>query len=188
MLAYVFWHYARPGADLHAYEAALRDFHELLGGCGSEGFIESRAYGIDGAPWLPAGPAYEDWYLLEGSAALDPLDRAAVGVRARGAHDRVAAMAGGGAGGLYRRWRAGAAAGPDAVSTCLWVRKPAGASYAAFHDDLDRIVPAEADIWQRQMVLGPAPEYAIVLPGDGPVPGVPAAWEPIAVRRRRVWP
>lgn len=104
MRAYVFWHQPRPGSDLRNYELAVRDFHEALRRASDsvEGFMESHAHRLDGAPWLPAGVAYEDWYLIASSAALDPLDRAAISVRARAAHDRVAAMAGGCAGGLYR--------------------------------------------------------------------------------------
>lgn len=180
MRAYVFWHQPRPGSDLLDYELALRDFHEALR-CASEsveGFIESSAHRLDGASWLPGGVAYEDWYLIASAAALDPLDRAAISVRARAAHDRVAAMAGGGVGGLYRILREpvegaavrGASAagdpgshGPDVdaaapasrdvapgpASTCIWLGKPDGWSYDAFHADLDRLRPALSTVWQR---------------------------------------
>jgi hypothetical protein len=217
MRAYVFWHQPRPGSDLRNYELAVRDFHEALRRASDsvEGFMESHAHRLDGAPWLPAGVAYEDWYLIASSAALDPLDRAAISVRARPAHDRVAAMAGGCAGGLYRLLRSpaggdavpGAPAaddreppGPDAdaaapaprdvapraASTCIWLRKPDGWSYDAFHADLDRLRPALSTVWQRQMVLGPAPEYAVVVPGHEPPPPFPENWNPIVIRRVRV--
>ncbi|HEX7117428.1 MAG TPA: hypothetical protein VF212_01485 [Longimicrobiales bacterium] len=186
MRAYVFWHYPRPDADLREYERSLRDFHATLAGAGSDGFVESGAHAVEGAPWLPTGAGYEDWYLVESSAALDPLDEAAVSTRTRASHDRVARMADGGAGGVYRLRRDG---GPAAeTSTCIWVRKPAGHAYDAFHADLERRLPADASVWQRQMVLGPAPEYGIVLPGDVTDPPVPDAWTPVVVRRRRVWP
>ena len=92
MLAYVFWH--RPGGDEApaAYEARLTAFHAALAEHPPEGFAGSAALRVQEAPWLPGGgPAYEDWYAVEGWDALGALNEAAVrGARAQ-PHDAVAA-------------------------------------------------------------------------------------------------
>lgn len=197
MQAYVFWHQPRPETNIREYEHTLRDFHEALGRVdAAEGYIASQVYRIADVPWLPPGTGYEDWYLIENSAALDSLERAAVSVHARAAHDRVARMAESGAGGLYRLLRARneelapEPPTPDApareTSTCIWISKPHGWEYGEFHDDLDRLRPAAASVWQRQMVLGPAPEYAVIVPEGEPVPEFPESWSPIVIRRIRI--
>jgi hypothetical protein len=45
-----------------------------------------------------------------------------------------------------------------------WLDKPAGVPYAEFHADLAARLPAGASVWRRQMVLGPAGEYAVRSP------------------------
>ena len=83
------------------------------------------------APWLPGdGPAYEDWYAVEGWEALGALNEAAVrGARAQ-PHDAVAARARAGAGAVY-----GLVDGPAelAATRTSWLAKPAGADRDAFH-------------------------------------------------------
>lgn len=69
----------------------------------------------------------------------------------------------GGAGGLYLRLSEGGAQ----ARQVSWFAKPAGMSYA---DLLARLPPGEA--WQRQMVLGPAPEFCLL--GVAPPPGIEA--------------
>src|ERR1700737_4929278 len=101
MLAYVFWHWptARSG-DKAVYEAAQKGFHSRLAALRPEGFVSSWSYELSSAPWLSSAPQYEDWYLLDGSAALDTLNAAAVSPPIRTEHDAAAAGAGG-MGGLY---------------------------------------------------------------------------------------
>lgn len=156
MLAYVFWH--RPGedADPAAYEARLAAFHAALAAHPPEGFSASAALRVGEAPWLPgSGPAYEDWYAVEGWEALGRLNEAAVrGARAE-PHDAVAARAAAGAGAVY-----GLVSGPPVLAArrASWLAKPAGLDREAFHASLDG--PGRS-VWMRQMVLGPAPEYAV---------------------------
>ncbi|HVX65890.1 MAG TPA: hypothetical protein VHA11_04765, partial [Bryobacteraceae bacterium] len=64
MLASVFWHWPRPQAEAAAYEAGLGRFHQSLNADAPDGFVSSGSFRIPGAPWLAAGPAYEDWYLV----------------------------------------------------------------------------------------------------------------------------
>lgn len=198
MHAYVFWHQPRPETNIREYEHALRDFHEALGRVdAAAGFVASESHRITGAGWLPEGTGYEDWYLIASSAALDALERAAVSVHARATHDRIARMSASGVGGLYRLMRAqdedlepdspAPDVAPAATSVCIWVSKPEGwEEYGEFHDDLQRLRPAESRVWQRQMVLGPAPEYAVIVPEDCPLPEFPESWSPMVVRRIRV--
>ena len=155
MLAYVFWH--RPGgADPAAYEARLTAFHAALAEHPPAGFHGSAALRAQEAPWLPGdGPAYEDWYGVDGWAALGALNEAAVrGARAE-PHDAVAAQARTGAGAVY-----GLLDGPAelAATRTSWLAKPAGADRDAFHAQL---AGPSRSVWMRQMVLGPAPEYAV---------------------------
>ena len=90
---------------------------------------------------------------MDSFEALGRLNEAAVAGHRRDPHDGAARLAGGGAGGLYRRLSEGRE--PDGAVT--WLSKPAGTSYADF---LGRM-PAGVELWQRQMVLGPAPEFCL---------------------------
>jgi hypothetical protein len=150
MLAYLFWHWPAPGVEHGAYVERLLAFHRALRSSPPPGFRGSRVLAVEGAPWTGGAPAYEDWYLVDDFAALGRLNDAAVTAARQAPHDTVARLAGGGAGGLYRQLSAGAAA-PDQVR---WFSKPSTESYAAF---LARFPAAET--WQRQLVLGPAPEF-----------------------------
>jgi hypothetical protein len=156
VLAYVFWH--RPGedADREAYEARLAAFHAALAAHPPDGFSASAALRVGEAPWLPgSGTAYEDWYAVTGWDALGRLNEAAVhGARAE-PHDAVAARAATGAGAVYAL-----VSGPAVLATrrTSWLAKPAGLDRDGFHA---KLTGPGRSVWMRQMVLGPAPEYAI---------------------------
>ena len=67
------------------------------------GFQQSVVFRIRGASWLnTSDEAYEEWYLLDDSAAMDPLNEAAVSGACEEPHNRVAREAADGIGGLYR--------------------------------------------------------------------------------------
>ena len=156
MLAYVFWHRPAEGADPGAYEARLTAFHAALEGHPPEGFAGSAALRVGEAPWLPGGgAAYEDWYAVEDWTALGRLGEAAVRGERAGPHDAVAARAGAGAGAVYRL-----VSGPPVLAArrASWLAKPGGLDRDAFHAKLDG--PGRS-LWMRQLVLGPAPEYAV---------------------------
>lgn len=156
MLAYVFWHAPRSAVTASAYAASLGSFHAALAADPPAGLIASFTTRTARLPWLDAENAYEDWYLLTSSAGLDPLDLAAVDGRRRAAHDRASGEARIGMGGLYRLVRGA----PIVPTTTGWYAKPQGWSYADFAPVLDALAAAGATVWQRQMVLGPAPEFA----------------------------
>lgn len=130
MLSYVFWHHPAPGPDESQYEARLIAFHRVLAGSPPVGFLRSATYRIQGAPWRPAAGGYEDWYELVDWTALGVLNAAAVSASMRAGHDAAAALAGGGAGGVYASVRA--AARGRAKDAAAWLSKPRGTTYPEF--------------------------------------------------------
>lgn len=161
MLAYVFWHWPQVNIDRDAYEDHLRGFQQTLAANKSAGFQESVVFRIRGANWLNTGDeAYEEWYLLDDSAAMDRLNDAAVSGACEEPHNRVAREAADGIGGLYRL-REGVGNLNDA-KIAVWLSKPAGVSYKHFYADL-RSLTAQPGValWGRQMTLGPTTEFCI---------------------------
>jgi hypothetical protein len=160
VLAYLFWH--RPAADVESYERRLAVFHERLHAEPPQGFAGSVAFRVD-VPWL--GRGYEDWYLVEDWASLGVLNVAAVDAARRPDHDAVAAGAAHGVGGIYEL-RTGDLPLREA-GAADWSAKPLGVSYADWEASrTDGLDLADFALWQRQLVLGPAPEYCLLSPGD----------------------
>jgi len=154
MLAYLFWHWPRPDVNPGRYADELLAFHGALAASPSPGYRGSRVLEVSGAPWAPVATVLEDWYFVDDFAALGALDQAATSGPRREPHDAAARLALGGAGGVYRRLREGGVAAPAQVS---WFGKPAGMGYP----ELLAQMPA-AELWQRQLVLGPAPEFCLL--------------------------
>jgi hypothetical protein len=173
MLAYVFWHRRSPEIDQGVYEEALGAFHRALGGEAPNGFLRSIAFRVTQLPFgnpapLPAG--YEDWYLVEDWRALGILNEAAVSGAIRGPHDRVAALSEAGVGAIYSLLRGQGAL--DEVSRVTWLSKPRDLSYDQFRASL-LALPWGAELWERQMVLGPAPEFCVLSATDVELPYEP---------------
>lgn len=141
-LAYLFWHRPAEGVDAAAYEAAHGAFRRALE-------VESAAFRLSELPFGEGG-GYEDWYLVDDWAGLGELNVAAVDARRHLAHEGIASMAGPGWGAVYAPIRGGASIPLRAE----WLDKPRGESYESFLATLP-----ETTIWQRQMTLGPAPEF-----------------------------
>lgn len=182
LLAYVFWHWRREDVAAPAYEETQQRFHAALAAAPPDGFVASSSFAISDAPWAAAGKeAYEDWYVIRGSAALDPLNEAAVTASRRAAHDAAAAGALGGTAGLYAL-RFGAPV--PAPVRALWFAKPPGMTYDALWTLL-RPVARQGALWMRRMVLGPAPEFCLHAPADQ---GTPAGLRTLVLPLRRVWP
>jgi hypothetical protein len=160
MLAYVLWHWPSQAAG---YVDALIGFHRALAAHPPAGFRGSRVLEVADAPWLPVARALEDWYFVDDFTALGVLNEAAVSGPRRAPHDAAARLAADGTAAVYRRLKEGARA-PDRAS---WFAKPAGMTYV----DLAARLP-EAELWQRQMILGPAPEFCLL--GASPPPEVAA--------------
>lgn len=159
MLAYVFWHWPQPGVDIEIYVDHLVKFHRTLADNKPDGFQGSRVFRINGASWLETkGDAFEDWYLLDDSAALDVINHAAVSGPCEAPHNLVAREAAGGTAGLYRL-RAGKV---DEARYAVWLAKPEGVSYPDFFSTLEPVITnAGAALWGRQMTLGPTTEFVI---------------------------
>ncbi len=144
-LAYVFWHWP---AQHDGYETAIERFHAALDRPGTATFHLERA------PWAsPRDAPYEDWYPVDDWAALGELNDFAISGGRKAPHDAVAQMSRSGAGGVYRRLQEG----PPLPEV----------RFAAWLDRAPDPLPDGAAVWQRQLVLGPAPEYAVL--GASPV-------------------
>jgi hypothetical protein len=161
LLAYVFWHWRQASADTETYEAAQLAFQRALAESPSVGFVRSFSHAISGAPWANAGgEAYEDWYLVRDSAALDPLDEAAVSASRRSPHDAAAALAAAGTAGLFQM-RLGTT--PVAPRFAHWFVKPAGMSYPQLFAAVEpALAPVEGSLWVRRMTLGPSTEFCVL--------------------------
>jgi hypothetical protein len=180
MLAYLFWHRPYPHVDTTLYEQALMRFHTSLSQHAPPGFFASGSFRIEPVPWLGDRPGYEDWSLIQGSWAMDPLNAYAVAGMTQTSHDNVASQMEQGAGGLYSMvW--GEPTLP-ADSTVTWLTRPRGIQWQPVLEAVRSRV-ANATVWRRQMVLGPASEFAVVAGGED-VP-IPAGWQARSVRRVR---
>ena len=162
MLAYVFWHWPATGIAPAEYERMQRAFHQALAEAGVAGFRGSTSFRLDGqAPWLGGSPAYADWYLVDGSAVLDPLNEAAVSGTRRGSHDVLARAMGAGAGSLLQL--CDAAADVAGARWATWLSKPMGMPYDPFYQRLGPVRGRDGvSLWRRQMVLGPTPEFCLL--------------------------
>lgn len=183
-LAYVFWHWPRAEVPRDDYVARQAAFQEALRAAPPAGFRGSVVLAVAGLPWVAGGgAAYEDWYRVDGSAALDPLNEAAVTASRTAAHERAAAAAAGGTAGLYRL-RAGAA--PQAPRHAWWFAKPDGMRYVELFGLLAAVTQdGRAALWLRQMVLGPGPECCLQ---SAEAVVLPSPLSPLHISLRPVWP
>ncbi|HZS78569.1 MAG TPA: hypothetical protein VFA41_18305 [Ktedonobacteraceae bacterium] len=185
MLAYIFWHRRAPHVDKTTYQHYLQDFHEVLLTQQPAGFHYSTVFELSQAPWLPGGEeAYEDWYVLENSAALDVINEIAVTGPCKAPHNRAAQGAAVGAGGLYRLYDGETKLATARIALCF--AKPAGMSYETLYALLQSIVDMpQVSLWRRQMVLGPAPEFRL----HSPQPlTLPEPLHPVQIELTQVWP
>jgi hypothetical protein len=200
VLAYLFWHRAAAAVETGTYERELERFHRSLAHRPPSGFRSSAAFRIGELPWLAfgtagepttakPGAAYEDWYLIDDWAALGVLEEAAVSRGHISAHEAVAAHARGGAGAVYRLIEGSARI--ELAERAVWVNAAPRRERLSFGALLgDGMDPREGGLWQRCLVLGPAPEYCL-LAGEQPA-GVaasrlPAGWSALSTGRERLW-
>lgn len=166
MLAYVFWHWKTNSLPDDQYEARLRDFHHSMAQHPPHGFRQSAAYAISGAAWAANGaPAYEDWYLVDNSAALDSINSGAISAPRRDPHDSVAALVVGGTAGIYQLRRGdplGAQAARINAAYAYWLAKPNGVTWEAFVGQFESALSGVTyTLWERYMVLGPTPSIVL---------------------------
>jgi hypothetical protein len=171
MLAYVFWHRPAAGVAPEAYVALLDRFQRSLAARPPAGFVHSACFAAPAPNWLGDEPAYEDWYVVEDFAAIGVLNEAAVGRGHISAHDAAASAARDGTASIYRLIEGSPTLEQTRVAT--WIDKPRGVPSpllaALLGDGMDG---ERAGLWQRQLALGPAPEYCVL--AAEPPPGVAA--------------
>jgi hypothetical protein len=182
MLAYVFWHQPVAGVQPSAYQDSLVAFHRAMKAHPPAGYHGSAAFAFDGAPWFGAG--YLDWYLVEDFASLGSINEAAIAGARQQPHDVVASLAGSGAGGVMRLAAGNAAL--DSIRRGVWFSKPDGMRYGSFLQRAAAFADrAGATLWQRQMVLGPGPEFCLFTAEPAPIP---AEFSPVVLHLRNVFP
>ncbi|HZF26127.1 MAG TPA: hypothetical protein VEZ88_07680 [Steroidobacteraceae bacterium] len=160
MLTYLFWHCARAEVAASTYESALSAFHRSLLQSRPQGFLGSVIVALDRIPWLAERAGYADWYLVESSADLDSINRAAVTGARESPHESVAMLAHDGIAGLYRVSRGRFRLASDRIEE-VWVSKEPGERYADFFARMEEGIGEHGCLWQRQMTLGPTPEFCL---------------------------
>jgi hypothetical protein len=178
MLAYVFWHRPAEGVAPETYAESIEHFHRSLAARPPEGFVVSSSLRAPAPNWLGDQPAFEDWYVVEDFAALGVLNAAAVGRGHLSAHDAAARHSGVATAGIYSLLEGSVSLA--AARVAVWIDRPRGVEApllaALLGDGMDG---RHAGLWQRQLVLGPAPEYCVLAPepprGVAPT-RLPAGW------------
>ncbi|HLG77496.1 MAG TPA: hypothetical protein VKX46_13855, partial [Ktedonobacteraceae bacterium] len=128
------------------------------------GFRFSLVLEMASLPWMAGeSEVYEDWYLLENSAALDILDATAVTGACREPHTQIARLAEHGTGGLYCL-KIGKIEAAQLITTRYtnWFSKPSGMSYDSWYEHLHQSqLEQQGTLWRRQMAMGPALEFCL---------------------------
>ena len=165
-ITYFFWHVPRAGVDEAVYASRIARFQEELeqAGPGTTGLLaDPQSYRLDDVPWINAGrPVYLDAYPLNGFAAMDLLNTAAVTGALTTPHADIASLYGSGAGSLYEM-RFGMLE-PSAVAHGYWFSKPAGMTYPEINAILEPFAVNGGAVFRRVMVLGPSPEFCLLSP------------------------
>lgn len=160
MRAYLFWHSALPDVDKKEYETRICEFQSSLAASKIPGVIGCASFRVASVPWLGGKDGYEDWVLLKDCAAMDTLNSHAAAGSMQLPHRRVASRMDEGHGGIYEL----ISGTPifEFKSAILWLTRPRGILWRPVVELVCSELGGVA-CWRRQMVLGPAPEFAIVV-------------------------
>ena len=175
----MFWHSPVAGAPTESFEAKLASFHDSLNACKPDGFVEALSFRVAGLPWGHGQDlVYEDWYVVEDFAALGTLNDAAVSGPTRGPHDAVAKDFMEGSGGVFKL--ISGSLDLHQARFAAWIGKKIGPSYDSYYEDVSHVVgESNTDLWRRQMVLGPSPQFCVH--SVNPV-SFPEEFRPLTVR------
>ena len=91
-------------------------------------------------------------------------------------HESIARQASGGIGGLYRLRFGDAASSVNRGA--IWFSKPPAMTYPELDEALSSVLQRGAALWQRQLTLGPTPEFCLDFSGR---PELPAGSQPIFI-------
>jgi hypothetical protein len=191
VLAYISWHRPTPGVERVTYERALERFHRSLEHRPPSGWRGSVSFRAAGLSWLgtDAQDGYEDWYLLDGWAAVGVLEEAAVSRGHISAHDSIAAIAGTATSAVYRLIEGHP--DPASAQVAVWIARDRGHSSPVIAELMgDGMDPQTAGLWRRCIGLGPAPEYCLLAVSAPPgVAGdrLPAHWKATQSSRELLW-
>jgi hypothetical protein len=194
VLAFLAWHRPAPDVARDAYESALERFHRSLAHQPPSGYRSSASMRVEQVPWLE-GAVYEDWYVIDDWTALGVLEEAAVAHGHVSAHDAAAALTGMETAAVYRLLEG--SADPGRALTAVWV-SPSGDDPAARGHERpalaqllgDGIDPERDGLWQRCLVLGPAPEYCLLAneaPAGAASSRLPQGWTATSIAREVLW-
>jgi hypothetical protein len=172
MLAYLFWHRPHHDDAPEAYDRTIAAFHQALAEHPMPGFVASWSVRLEGPSWFePDRPVLLDAYLVDDWPAIGALNNAAVRGARQAPHDLAAALSGAGTGGIAALV---SGSGRGAPGHLVFAAKPSGASYADFVPELTRSIDGSAgSCWQRQLTLGPGPEFLVTGANAGAIVGVP---------------
>jgi hypothetical protein len=191
VLAYLSWHCPAPSIEPAVYEHALEQFHRSLAHRPPTGFRGSMAFRTRGLPGAPevAGPAYEDWYLLEDWTAVGVLEEAAVSQGHVSVHDKLAARAHTATGAIYRLLEGHAELAGARLA--VWVERPRGHERPSLEALLgDGLDSAAGSLWRRCLGLGPAPELCLLAaeaPAGVATARLPKGWAASTLEREALW-
>jgi len=189
VIGYAFWHIAEDESNYSLYEETLIRFGEALSESNIPGVLGCASYAIHETPWVDepghlAAPSHEDWVWLTDSSVLETLNDRAVSHDMAAPHGAIARITKHrGFGSLYYLVDGEHSMLSD--STVYWLARPRGVDW---HEVMAAIVSSTCSkvcVWRRLMVLGPAPEFAIVGP-PGLALDIPGDWNATAVNRRRL--
>lgn len=184
MLAYILWHWPKEKINRLTYETHLIAFHQSLLDDPPEGYLGSIILRSHSLPWVETrGEVYQDWYLIEGFGALEGLNAGAVSGSRKNPHDEIALEVEGSKAGLYRFLKGSPYfKNPE---NAYWFSKPRGVTVKEFTQPFDPLLnQGQKNLWQRQMGLGPAPEYCLL---SSPKVKVPLDLEPFEISVVKIW-